>query len=109
MTTAERVGLDVTDWRATLPDDMLPVALAKGWRSPAEALRSYVHLERLIGVDKIAPPPRDARGRRAWRIWSGWEQMGLRPVGDAKGMVIVCEDGSAILFEETEPAAEAVA
>jgi hypothetical protein len=64
------------DWRAALPDDLKPVAAAKGWRTPAEALKSYVHLERLVGADKIALPPKDAKGNRDWARWEGWAAIG---------------------------------
>jgi hypothetical protein len=64
------------DWRAALPDDLKPVAAAKGWRTPAEALKSYVHLERLVGTDKIALPPKDAKGNRDWSKWEGWAAIG---------------------------------
>jgi hypothetical protein len=67
---------DPTDWRAALPDDLKPVAAAKGWRTPAEALKSYVHLERLVGSDKIALPPKDAHGNRDWSKWDGWTAIG---------------------------------
>jgi hypothetical protein len=64
------------DWRATLPDELRPLAQAKGWKSPAEALKSYAHLERLVGADKIALPPRDAQGQRDWSKWEGWAALG---------------------------------
>lgn len=65
-----------TDWRAALPDELKPVAEAKGWRAPADALKSYVHLERLVGADRIALPPKDAAGNRDWAKWDGWTALG---------------------------------
>ncbi len=64
------------DWRVTLPEDVRPLAQAKGWKSPAEALKSYAHLERLVGADKIALPPKDAQGNRDWSKWDGWSAIG---------------------------------
>lgn len=64
------------DWRSTLPEDIRPLAQAKGWKSPAEALKSYAHLERLVGADKIALPPKDAQGNRDWSKWDGWSAIG---------------------------------
>lgn len=64
------------DWRTTLPEDLRPVAAAKGWRTPAEALKSYVHLERLVGAEKVALPPKDAKGNRDWSKWEGWSAIG---------------------------------
>ena len=70
------------DWRDTLPDDLKPMATAKGWRSPAEALKSYVHLERLVGADKIALPAKDAHGNRDWSKWEGWAAIGRPEAAD---------------------------
>lgn len=64
------------DWRTTLPEDIRPLAQAKGWKSPAEAVKSYAHLERLVGADKIALPPKDAQGNRDWSKWEGWSTIG---------------------------------
>lgn len=64
------------DWRSALPEDIRPLAQAKGWKSPAEALKSYAHLERLVGADKIALPPKDAQGNRDWSKWDGWSAIG---------------------------------
>lgn len=67
---------DARDWRAALPEELKPVAAAKGWRTPAEALKSYVHLERLVGAEKVALPPKDGQGNRDWSTWEGWNAIG---------------------------------
>jgi hypothetical protein len=72
--TAAAAG--AADWRSSLPDEVKPLALAKGWKSPAEALKSYAHLERLVGADRIALPPKDAKGNRDWSQWEGWAALG---------------------------------
>ncbi len=67
---------NIPDWRNALPEDVRPLAQAKGWKSPADALKSYAHLERLIGADKVALPPKDAAGNRDWSKWEGWAALG---------------------------------
>jgi hypothetical protein len=64
------------DWQSALPDDLRPLAQAKGWKSPAEAVKSYAHLERLIGAERIALPAKDGQGRRDWSKWEGWAALG---------------------------------
>lgn len=64
------------DWQAGLPDDIRPLAQAKGWKSLAEAVKSYAHLERLIGAKRIALPPKDGQGNRDWSAWEGWSALG---------------------------------
>lgn len=73
-TTTETVV--AADWRTALPDELRPLAQAKGWKSPAEALKSYAHLERLVGAERIALPPRDGQGKRDWSKWEGWTEIG---------------------------------
>jgi len=36
-------------WVYDLPEDVRALAIAKGWRTPADAIRSYMHLESLLG------------------------------------------------------------
>ena len=73
-TTAEAAV--AADWRSALPDDIRPLAQAKGWKNPAEAVKSYAHLERLIGAERLALPPRDKQGNRDWSTWEGWAALG---------------------------------
>jgi hypothetical protein len=40
------------DWTASFPDDIRGVIQTKGWKSPADAIGSYVNLEKLMGADK---------------------------------------------------------
>ncbi len=49
---ADQGGPANGDWTASLPDDLRGVAEAKGWKEPADALRSYAHLESVFGADK---------------------------------------------------------
>ncbi len=75
---AEVVSSDAAtvSWQNSLPDDIRPLAQAKGWKSPAEAVKSYAHLERLIGAERIALPPKDGQGHRDWSQWEGWAALG---------------------------------
>ncbi len=57
------------DWVGALPEDLRRVADAKGWREPADALRSYKHLEELLGADKSGRGlimPRDENDREGY-------------------------------------------
>lgn len=56
---------NAADWSAGLDDDSKALVTAKGWRGPEDALRSYAHLERLMGAEKIAVPGADAP-RESW-------------------------------------------
>lgn len=50
-----------TDWTASLEPDLRGLVTTKGWKHPGEAIKSYAHLERLVGVDKIPIPGKDAK------------------------------------------------
>lgn len=96
-TTAGAVAADGThtvDWRSSLPDDLKPLAQAKGWKSPAEALKSYAHLERLIGAERVALPAKDANGQRDWSQWEGWAALG-RPEAPERYVFKGAKDGNA--------------
>ncbi|MGE0094529.1 MAG: hypothetical protein AB7M05_16050 [Alphaproteobacteria bacterium] len=53
------------DWTGTLAPELKALAAHKGWRGPEDALRSYAHLERAFGADKVALPGKDA-GQADW-------------------------------------------
>ncbi|MCX7354764.1 MAG: hypothetical protein NTY59_08050 [Alphaproteobacteria bacterium] len=48
-------------WTGTLAPELKALAAHKGWRGPEDALRSYAHLERAFGADKVALPGKDAK------------------------------------------------
>ncbi|MFN0043755.1 MAG: hypothetical protein ACKVSF_11160 [Alphaproteobacteria bacterium] len=48
-------------WTEGLAPELRALAANKGWRGPADAVRSYGHLEQSFGADKIAVPGRNAR------------------------------------------------
>ena len=54
-----------TEWSAGFAPDIQALVAAKGWRGPEDALKSYTHLERLMGGEKIAVPGADAPAE-AW-------------------------------------------
>jgi len=61
-----------------LPENLQGVVDAKGWKSPTEALDSYVNLEKLLGANKVAlPNPTD--GDEEWGKF--WDSIG-RPSAD---------------------------
>ncbi|MGD9742289.1 MAG: hypothetical protein AB7V53_06575 [Dongiaceae bacterium] len=72
------------DWSQALDPDLRSLAEAKGWASPAEAVRSYQSLERLLGADKIALPGKEA-GPEAWE--PVWQKLGrpAKPEGYSFG------------------------
>ncbi len=49
------------DWTGALAPELKTLAAHKGWRGPEDALRSYAHLERAFGADKVALPGKDAK------------------------------------------------
>jgi hypothetical protein len=48
-----------------LAPELQSLAAHKGWRGPEDAVRSYAHLERAFGADRVAVPGRDA-GPAEW-------------------------------------------
>lgn len=54
-----------SDWSAAFDAETKALIAAKGWRGPEDALKSYVHLERLMGGERIALPSADA-APEAW-------------------------------------------
>lgn len=64
------------DWTTSLAPDHRTLVQTKGWKSPAEALASYANLEKSVGYDKVALPPKGANGERDWSAWDGWNQLG---------------------------------
>lgn len=54
-------GGGAPDWTAGLDDAGKQLLQVKGWKSPAEALRGYSELERVVGSDKIVLPGKDAK------------------------------------------------
>lgn len=55
-------------WLASLPEDLRGVAETKGWKEPADALKSYQHLEELMGTDKasLARLPKDENDKESF-------------------------------------------
>lgn len=57
--TAPDPAPGVPEWSAGLDPDSQRLVRHKGWRSAADAVKSYGHLERLLG-ERVALPPADA-------------------------------------------------
>jgi hypothetical protein len=53
-------------------DDYKETIEAKGWKSNADVLKSYVNLEKTIGADKITLPSADSNLSE----WDGWAKLG---------------------------------
>lgn len=81
------------DWKgAGVGDDVLPIVSNNGFQNPAAALKAYDHLQRTIGMDKLALPP-EKDGKRDWSQMD-WSKLG-RPaeaIGE-KGYKIVAPQG----------------
>ncbi len=58
--TGESASAPSAGWADALDPALREVAVAKGWQTPADAVRSYASLERLLGAEKIALPPANA-------------------------------------------------
>lgn len=57
------------DWLTSLPEEMQGLAKHKGWKEPADALRSYQHLEQTFGADKAGRAlimPKDGEDAEAY-------------------------------------------
>lgn len=82
--SADPLAAPGADWSQTLDAELRSLAEAKGWASPAEAVRSYQSLERLLGADKIALPGKDA-APEAWE--TVWQKLGrpAKPEGYSFG------------------------
>lgn len=50
--TMPAINEESASWVDNLPDDLRQVAMQKGWQQPADALKSYKHLEEYLGADK---------------------------------------------------------
>lgn len=57
-----------TDWTQGL-DDYQEVIEAKGWQGAGDVLKSYVHLEKQVGADKVVLPT-DGTDLNEWEGWS---------------------------------------
>lgn len=64
------------DWISALDPDAKHVATAKGWKTPLDPVRDYVALQKTLGADKVALPPKGADGKRDWSKWTGWNDLG---------------------------------
>lgn len=65
-----------TDWIATLPSELKSVVETKAWKTPADAISSYVNVEGLIGKQRLALPDKDKTGAVDWSGWTGWNDLG---------------------------------
>jgi hypothetical protein len=47
------------EWAASLPDDIKSTVTSKGWKDPADAIRSYTNLEKTLGQKRLPAPSQD--------------------------------------------------
>lgn len=67
--SGESGGLPTADWLAGLPPEDWGLAEAKGWKGPADVLKSYRNLEGFMGADKAGRGlvlPRDAEDKEGF-------------------------------------------
>jgi hypothetical protein len=64
------------DWIGGLDPAQRGLVEAKGWKTPADALGSYANLEKALGADKLALPPKGKDGNRDFAAWDGWQALG---------------------------------
>lgn len=50
-----------TSWSSTLAPEAQQLVKTKGWKDVGAAIASYAELEKLVGVDKVALPGKDAK------------------------------------------------
>lgn len=50
------------DWTSTLGEEEKALLGIKGWKTPADPIKGYKELEKLVGRDKLAMPKRDKDG-----------------------------------------------
>lgn len=85
-------GAAPQDWTASFDEGTRGLIQTKGWKSPADAIGSYVNLEKLLGADKagraIVPPKDDASPEE----WSAFYQKLGRP-DSAEGYKLGVPDG----------------
>lgn len=67
-----------TNWVSGLEPSAQEVVKLKGWKSPAEVVKSYVEIEQTMGRDKIAMPLKDKDGN--------FDPQGVRGVLDRLGV-----------------------
>jgi hypothetical protein len=92
-------------WTGALAPELKALAAHKGWRGPEDALRSYAHLERAFGADKVALPGKDAKPEEWDALYARLgrpavpEQYDLNGVARPEGMPWNAEGERAMLRE----------
>lgn len=88
------------DWTTGFPDEVRGVIQTKGWKSPADAIGSYMNLEKLMGADKagrgVVLPKDDAPAEE----WSQFYQRLGRPES-VDGYKLPLPDGDTGAFAKT--------
>ena len=95
-------GEAAPEWAAGLDPDLRGLVQTKGWKGPADALKSYVGLEKVIGADKVVLPPKGADGNPDWSKFD-WGKLGRPESADKYAFKV--PDG--VTVSETDKAFQA--
>jgi len=76
-------GTPSADWTSGLDDAGKQLLSVKGWKTPADAIKSYSNLEKALGSDKLPLPPAGKDGARDFKTWDGWAKLGVPETPDA--------------------------
>lgn len=93
-------GAGAADWTSGFPDEVRGVVQTKGWKSPADAVGSYMNLEKLLGADKAGRGvvlPKDDAPAEEWAAF--YNRMG-RPES-ADGYKLPVPEGDSGGFAST--------
>jgi hypothetical protein len=66
--TKERTGGAAEDWRAGLPEELRESPSLAKFKDPVALAKGYVHLEKLVGSDKVPKPVSDD-DKEGWERW----------------------------------------
>ncbi len=71
-TVTSQVQTEQSGW-GDLPHDTREVVNQKGWKEPADAVRSYASLEKHVGQKRLPAPPQGEELAQ----WEGWRELGV--------------------------------
>ena len=63
-------AVQATDWVQNLDQDARQLVQVKGYRSPNDLAKAYMHAERAIGSEKVAIPGKEAKAEDWAQLWN---------------------------------------
>lgn len=60
---------DQLSWDDELPPELKNIVETKGWKSPTEAVKSYAHLEKMMGMPRLGIPDSNASPAEWEKVW----------------------------------------